>query len=409
MWLRRILLIAVLGLAVCCAYAAEQPAPPQPPATPQTTNTPTATPPATTADAPKQPEMSPQDKRDAEIGKSASEEIERKLKVIPDSPDLPRIIAIVQRIEPVTEKPNQIYHIKVVDDPDINAFSLPGGYLYFTKGLLSAVESDDELAAVAGHEMTHICKSHSRRLMSRDERYQMILGSIVLASILSNSEGVNPGAVAAVGGLVAQDALNHYGREAELEADHEAVLYLKATGQYNPVAVLTVVEGLARLESEQGNPELGVLKTHPYGRERVEAVTQELQELGIPIDRRRVTKSLRADAIAVTKGGKEIGELRLNGRTVFQPAVAVGGTSPIARAQQSADLFEKLLLDNLDLIEISTAAQDHSVQVLARGQVLFTITPEDAQFHQTEVAALRDTAMEAIRLGFSEERLRRAY
>jgi len=152
-----------------------------------------------------------------------------------------------------------------------------------------------------------------------------------------------------------------------------------------------------------------VLKTHPYGRERVEAVTQELQELGIPIDRRRVTKSLRADAIAVTKGGKEIGELRLNGRTVFQPAVAVGGTSPIARAQQSADLFEKLLLDNLDLIEISTAAQDHSVQVLARGQVLFTITPEDAQFHQTEVAALRDTAMEAIRLGFSEERLRRAY
>ncbi|MFB3883064.1 MAG: M48 family metalloprotease [Armatimonadota bacterium] len=391
------LLLVALVLAVTVAFGTEAPAPQGSAA------------PAATVEAAKQPEMSREDQRDAEIGKSASEELEKQVKVVADSPDVQRLTAIVDRIKPITEKPNQVYHIKVIEDGDINAFSLPGGYLYFTTGLLKAVESEDELAAVAGHEMAHICRAHSRRLMSRDQRYQMVLGSLVLASILSNSEGVNPGAVAVVGGLVAQDALNHYGREAELDADHQAVLYLKATGQYNPVAVLTVVEGLARLESERGNPELGVLKTHPYGKERVEAVSRQLQELGLPLERRRVTKSLRAEAVAVAKGDAEIGELRLNGRVVFQPAVAVDGVSPVARAQQSADLLEKLLLENLELVEISTAQQDGVAQVLARGQVVLAITPADAQFHQKDVGALRDQAMEAIRLGFSEERVRRAY
>jgi hypothetical protein len=294
------------------------------------------------------------------------------------------------------------------------------------------VESDDELAAVAGHEMAHICLSHSRRLMGVDQRYQTVLGSVLLASILSNSEALNPGAVAAVGSLVAQDALNHYGREAEQEADHQAVLYLKATGKYHPVAVLTVVEGLARMESSEGNPELGIGKTHPYGKERVEAISRQLEELGIPLERRRVTHSLVADASAVSKSDHEIGELRLNGRVVFQPAVALDGASPVARAQSAAGRLNELLLANLQLLEITavpcraampaptaqeappepqfTAVNDgDSVALVARGQVIATITPEDAAFHQTEVKALAEKAMEAIRRGFSEERVRRAY
>ena len=398
MLLKFCLLIGLAALTAGIASAADQP--PAPPA-----QTKQAASPAT----PPQPQMTPEEKRDADIGKSAAEELEKQFKVVTDSPALPRLTALVDKIGSVTQKPRQTYHIKVVDDKAINAFSLPGGYLYFAQGLIDAVESDDELAAVAGHEMAHVCLSHSRKLMGRDQRYQTILGSIVLASVLSNSEGVNPGAVAAVGSMVAQDALNHYGREAEMEADHQAVLYLKASAKYNPVAVLTVVEGLARMESSEGNPDLGVYKTHPYGKERVEAVTKDLEELGIPIERRRVIRSLVAEAIAVTKGDKEIGELRLNGRTVFQPAVALDGASPIARAQQSADLLNKLLLENLQLLEISAAEQDGSTQVLARNQILFTVTPEDAAFHQTEVKALADKGVEAIRLGFSEERVRRAY
>ena len=395
-----LLAIALVALTVSPLLAAEQQAVPPTPAQEEP-----ASPTAPSAE----PELTPEEKADADIGKSASEELEKEFKVAKDSPAVPRTTAIVEAIRPFTQKPRQVYHIRVIEDRAINALSLPGGYLYFTQGLLDAVESDDELAAVAAHEMAHICLSHSRRLMSRDKRYGTILGSVVLAAILGNVEGVNPGAIATMGSLVARDAINHYGREAEQEADQQAVRYLRATSQYNPVAVLTVVEGLARIESSEGSPELGIEKTHPYGRERVAAVTRELQELGLPIERRRVTKSLLAEAASVTQGDRVIGELRLNGRTVFQPAVALEGTSPVARAQQSADVLNKLLLENLELLEVTTAQRDGSTEVAARGQVLFVITPEDAEFHQTQVAALAQKAMEAIGLSFTEERVRRAY
>jgi predicted Zn-dependent protease len=354
-------------------------------------------------------ELTKEEKAEADIGRSAVRELEKKFKLIEDSSELPRLAGIVRKLRPATQRPQQGYELKVVDTKAINAFSLPGGFLYFTRGILEAVESDDELAAVAGHEMAHVCLAHSRKLMSRDEKYQRILGSLLVLSILSNAEGIDPGAIATVAGLVAQDALNHYGREAEFEADQEAVLYLKESGAYNPVAVLTVVEGLARIEGSQANLDMGVFQTHPYGKQRVKAVTEELEALGIPIERRRVTRSLMAEAAQVVKEGREIGELRLNGRLVFQPAAEAEGASPMARAEASAAMFNELLLENLGLLEIMQMAEGDSVLIGARGETLVRITPEDAVFHGLEVAALAHQAMTAIRLGFSEEKVERAY
>jgi len=355
------------------------------------------------------PELTEEEKADAEIGRSAAEELEKKFTLVKESPELPRIASIFRKLRPATQKPHQRYEVKVVESQAVNAFSLPGGYIYFTQGILEAVESDDELAAVGAHEMAHVCLAHSRKLMSRDEKYQRLLGSLLVVSILSNAEGIDPGAIATVAGLVAQDALNHYGREAELEADHEAVRYLRESGEYNPVAVLTVVEGLARLQGSQANPDMGVFQTHPYGKQRVEAVVEDLTALGIPIERRRVTRSLVAEAVQVVTDDREIGELRLNGRVVYQPAVEVDGASPMARAEQSAAMLNELLLGNLRLLEIRQMAEGDSVGIGARGETVLTIAPGDAAFHKSEVGALAEQAMTAIRLGFSEEKVERAY
>lgn len=354
-------------------------------------------------------ELTEEEKAEADIGRSAVRELEKQFKLVEDSPALARLAGIVRKLRPVTQRPHQGYELKVVDSKAINAFSLPGGFIYFTQGIVEAVESEDELAAVAGHEMAHVCLAHSRKLMSKDKKYQRILGSLLVISILSNAEGVDPGAIATVAGLVAQDALNHYGREAEFESDQQAVVYLKESGEYNPVAVLTVVEGLARMEGSRGNPDLGVFQTHPYGKQRAEAVTEELEALGIPIERRRVTRSLVAEAGQVVMAGREMGELRLNGRLVFQPAAEVEGVSPMARAEASAAAFNELLLENLALLEIVQMAEGDSVRIGARGETLVRITPEDAAFHESEVSALVQQAMKAIRLGFSEENVERAY
>lgn len=355
------------------------------------------------------PEMTAEERADAEIGKSAAEEVESQFKIVEESPALPRICVAVERIRPVTEKPHQEYQFKVIDSKAVNAFSLPGGYLYYMQGLLDAVESDDELAAVTAHEMAHVCLDHSRELMAKDERYTKILTPLVLMSVLSNSESVDPGAIATIGSLVVQDALNHYGREAEFQADSHAVLYLKKTGEYNPVAVLTVVEGLARIESGEAPAEMGVFQTHPYAKERVKAVTARLQELGIPIERRRVTQSLVAEAGSVRKGEQEMGELRLNGRVVVQPAAEVDGLSGVARAERSAEVLNSLLLASLQLIEIVLQQDGDSIRMAARGETILTVSPEDAAVHESTVEELAEKAMAVVRVAFREEKVQRAY
>ncbi len=398
------LLLLLLAVAFCCTPASAREAAPHPEGESDGTV-------AVIAGRPPE-EMTKEEKSDAEIGKSAVEELEKqskRFKLVENSPDLLRIAKAIETLRPATQKPLQRYEIRVIDSKAINAFALPGGYLYFTQGALDAVESEDELAAMAAHEMAHVCRMHSRRLMSKDEKYQKILGSLLVVSILSNAEGVNPGAIAAVGHLVMEDALNHYGREAELEADREAVLYLHRNALYNPVAVLTVVEGLARMEAAAGDPELGVFQTHPYGVERVEAVLAHLKELGVPIERRRVTRSLVADHGSISEGEAEIGELRLNGRAVFRPATELDGLTPVERAQQSAEIFNRLLLENLRLLDILMVTDGDLIRAQARGETIFVITPGDAAFHESDTKTLAEEAMTAIRLGFTEEKVQRAY
>lgn len=359
--------------------------------------------------APAPVEMTPEEKADAEIGKRAAEEVKKSFKLIEDSPDAPRIAAIVERLRPLTEKPHQTYQVSILDSDALNSFAIPGGYLYYTRGLLKAVESDDELAAVTAHEMAHIALSHSRKLMSKDERYQKILGPLVLVSILSDSKAIDPGKIALIGAHIVQDAINHYGREAERESDRAAVLYLNQSERYRPVAMLTVLEGLARLESGRPQVDMGVFQTHPESRQRVEAVLAQLEELGIPVERRRVTHSLVAEAGPVTQGDVEIGELRLNGRAVFRPATELDGLSPAARAERSAELLNSLLLANLDLLEVGMIEAEGHTSFEARGETILTITEADASFHESTVKALADDALRAIRLGFHEERIQRAY
>ena len=138
-------------------------------------------------------------------------------------------------------------------------------------------------------------------------------------------------------------------------------------------------------------------------------MTEALEALGLPIERRRVTRSLVAEAGQVVTEDREMGGLRLNGRVVFQPAAEVEGVSPMARAEESAGVFNELLLENLRLLEIMQVVEGDSVLIGARGETLLRITPEDAALHESEVAALAQQAMTAIRLGFSEEKVERAY
>ena len=247
---------------------------------------------------------------DTELGKKAAAEVEKEMKVI-DSYSTEELVRIVTRLRPYTEKPHQQYTLKVVDENGVNAFSLPGGYIFFTKGLLKAVESEDELAGVTGHEMGHICLNHARQEMGKDSKYLKVLAAFDLAAVMARSSGADPGAVAAVGMMVKTGTLNQWGEQCEYQADAASVRYLYASKVYNPVPMLTVTEGWRAMEDSGPKVDMGIYQDDPYGKDRVVAVRKLLDELHVPIERAG-GQGIVASADGIEKNGKEVGEIRLN-------------------------------------------------------------------------------------------------
>ena len=116
-----------------------------------------------------------------------------------------------------SHRPNLIYRFTVLDSPDINAFALPGGYIYINRGLMSYFSSEEELAAVLGHEIGHVTARHSVRQYSQSQ----------LMGILSAAIEINSGRTAGnIANLASGALLSGYGREMELEADDLGAQYI---------------------------------------------------------------------------------------------------------------------------------------------------------------------------------------
>jgi len=343
---------------------------------------------------------------EAEMGKQAAEQIEKEFKVADDPVALERINRIIARVEPYTQRPAIEYQAKVLAEGGINAFSLPGGYIYITKPLLSAVESDDELAAVIAHEMAHVSLGHGMDLARREAKINNKAALAILAAVLAG-KNVDPGDVVLLAGLVRNGLLSGYSQEAELQADANGVVYLEKAG-YHAVAMLTVVEGLAQMEMEHPH-EVVIFRTHPYPDARARATRRQLLAMGVPLNPRPVLSTLKTKSEAVEENGHTIGRVSLDDYVVFEPAVTADGLTPQERADKIAVELGRLLLDNLLMYEVSTAVRPDRALVLARGVPVVTVLPGDAEFHGATTAELAAKTEQAIRLALWHEAVRRAF
>jgi predicted Zn-dependent protease len=172
-----------------------------------------------------------------------------------------------------SELPEQGFTFTVLDTPMANAFALPGGYVYVTRGVLTLAENEAQLAGVLAHEIGHVTARHSA------ERY----GSSLLATIATVGLGIiGGGEVAQLSGSVAQLALSSFSRDQEYEADLLGIRYLTRAG-YDPAAMAGFLENLqaeARLQAAlRDDPEaaerFSLLQTHPRTRDRVERAMAE--------------------------------------------------------------------------------------------------------------------------------------
>lgn len=173
-----------------------------------------------------------------------------------------------------TERPDVRYRFTVLDSPVVNAFAIPGGYVYVTRGLLALANNEAEVAGVLGHEIGHITARHSA------ERYSQavlvgLMGTVVTQSLASDIPRI--GDITSVGSEL---FLKSYSRGQELQADTLGIRYLARHG-YDPFAVPRFLESLDmddRLEARLGKGNSGnvdFFSTHPRTEDRVVKAARE--------------------------------------------------------------------------------------------------------------------------------------
>jgi predicted Zn-dependent protease len=189
-----------------------------------------------------------------------------------------------------THLPNLPYRFAVLDSPVINAFAVPGGYVYLTRGILALMNSEAEMAVVLGHELGHVNARHSVRKMS-----QMILfqAGLAIGSAISDTFAK----ISGIAGIGVSLLFLKFSRDDEREADALGVAYARSAG-YDPSRMVDFFDALERMGDLSGKNSLpGFLSTHPLTKERVRNVRALLQASDSKLIERDEEYARRIDGI----------------------------------------------------------------------------------------------------------------
>lgn len=338
----------------------------------------------------------PSEDPEIKIGREAHEEMLKSgMKLISDPQLVGRVSAIGARLAAVANKTvipatygtenrtPYTYRFHVVDDKDVNAFALPGGWLYVNKGLLEYVQSDDELAGVLAHEVIHAAHHHILKLQKEQDKLNTQLAIGAIAAILAKVPATDTGNLVTGLQLVALQKVNGYSQQAERDADGAGFELTRLAG-FNPVGALTFMERLARDQRNRPEVDLGIFRTHPPEKQRVAALKGKLDAAAITINRRQTTNQLRVTVVPA-KNQTVIHELQVDTRVVLTSA-----DKPYL--VQIASVLDKALDSPTELFDVTR----NGSSVLIRGMLLFTVRSSDLKLGQNP-ETIADKAKEAIR------------
>ena len=210
------------------------------------------------------------DAQEVQLGKQFSREIEKEIKIYSDPVVTAYIDQLGQRLANHSQRKNITYHFKVVNTETVNAFAVPGGYLYVNIGLIRAAENESELAGVIGHEIGHVVGKHGVKQMTR----QLGLAAVAQLALGEDQSKLEQ----MVAGLAANGVLMKYSRDAEREADGHAVQEMYDAG-IDPEGMATFFEKLRRLQKSKPSKLQQMFATHPPTTERITAVRGQIARL----------------------------------------------------------------------------------------------------------------------------------
>jgi len=221
--------------------------------------------------------------QEIQMGQQAAQDVAQTIGLYKDDNVQAYLAGLGKNIAAKSERPNLPWEFHVVDDASVNAFALPGGFIYVTRGLMTSINDEAELMTVVGHEVGHVTNRHSVQQISKAQLAQLGLG---VGSILS-SDIARFGQLASTG---LQILFLKYSRDAENQADQAGFRYALNQG-YDVREMTKVFETLDRLSQAGGGGKLPEwLATHPDPGNRIKHIEQMLDTTHVDLTRAKVNR-----------------------------------------------------------------------------------------------------------------------
>jgi beta-barrel assembly-enhancing protease len=215
--------------------------------------------------------------QDVEIGRQSAAEAERQLPILRDRAIEDYVDRVGRRLAAVAPGPKFPYSFKVVNASDVNAFALPGGPTYVTRGLIESVPGEGELAGVIAHEIAHVALRHGTNNATKAYLAQAGIG--ILGGLLGGGSGSTGQIIQAVGGLGLNALFLKFSRSAETQADIVGTQILAKAG-YDPLAMASMFTMLKQQQGREPGKVAQFFSDHPSPANREARVRQEAKLMG---------------------------------------------------------------------------------------------------------------------------------
>ena len=252
--------------------------------------------------------------QEIQMGQEYAQQIVKSMGVYDDKKVQEYVSRLGMGMATKSERPKLPWAFYVMDDPTVNAFALPGGSIFVTRGILTHMNNEAELVGVLGHEIGHVTARHSVQQMTRQQIAQIGLG---VGSIISSD-------IAQYAGLASQGLgvlFLKYGRDAESQSDQLGFKYMVRDG-YDPRAMATMFQTLQRVSKLEGAGDIPEwASTHPDPGNRVQATMERVDTLSVPLTKLSTKREEYLPVVAGMPYGEDPRQGYIEGNTFYHPGL----------------------------------------------------------------------------------------
>ncbi|MEA2236727.1 MAG: hypothetical protein QOC81_1451 [Thermoanaerobaculia bacterium] len=206
-----------------------------------------------------------------QLGDQMAAQVAQQMQLVRDPAAQAYLRKVGERIHAATPLASRPFDFQIINDPNVNAFSIPGGHVYINSGLIAQTDKADELAGVVAHEISHVVARHVIKQVETQQQISVI-GSILL--------GQNPsGLQALLAQVIAGGAMARFSRADEKEADDLGLQYM-AAGGYDPHGMLDMFQKLMSLERGGNSTVTRFFADHPGTQDRIDDISGRIAKMG---------------------------------------------------------------------------------------------------------------------------------